>query len=399
MSSFIKDSLVECWQSYGFIKIHRKKPVSIRWLHLVRNTTVAADAVVAPAQHARSLHTSFSRLEPSPTSSNGLMNSTVTRGNSTSRNGFATTKNGIQTQVRHSSHSPMGSSPANPRKKVTIETLSKLWKKGEPITMITAHDFPSAHVADHAGMEMILVGDSLAMVALGMEDTSEVLMDEMLLHCRSVSRATKSAFTVGDLPMGSYEIAPEQALESAIRVIKEGRVQSVKLEGGAEMAPTIRRIASAGIPVLAHVGLTPQRQNALGGFRVQGKTTAGALKVLEDALAVQEAGAFAVVLEAIPAEVAALVTSKLSIPTIGIGAGNGCSGQVLVQVDMSGNFPPGRFLPKFVKKYGDVWGESMRAIQLYKDEVKTRAYPEPQHTYPMPPEEFAEFESNLRQGA
>ena len=171
---------------------------------------------------------------------------------------------------------------------------------------------------------------------------------------------------VGDLPMGSYEIAPEQALESAIRVIKEGRVQSVKLEGGAEMAPTIRRITSAGIPVLAHIGLTPQRQNALGGFRVQGKTTSGALKVLEDALAVQEAGAFGVVLEAIPAEIAAIVTSRLKIPTIGIGAGNGCSGQVLVQVDMSGNFPPGRFLPKFVKKYGDVWGESMRAIQSYK---------------------------------
>ena len=166
--------------------------------------------------------------------------------------------------------------------------------------------------------------------------------------------------------MGSYEIAPEQALESAIRVIKEGRVQSVKLEGGAEMAPTIRRITSAGIPVLAHIGLTPQRQNALGGFRVQGKTTSGALKVLEDALAVQEAGAFGVVLEAIPAEIAAIVTSRLKILTIGIGAGNGCSGQVLVQVDMSGNFPPGRFLPKFVKKYGDVWGESMRAIQSYK---------------------------------
>ena len=166
--------------------------------------------------------------------------------------------------------------------------------------------------------------------------------------------------------MGSYEIAPEQALESAIRVIKEGRVQSVKLEGGKEMAPTIERITRAGIPVLAHVGLTPQRQNALGGFRVQGKTTASAVKVLEDALAVQEAGAFGVVLEAVPAEVAALVTQKLSIPTIGIGAGNGCSGQVLVQVDMSGNFPPGRFLPKFVKKYGDVWGESMRAIEAYK---------------------------------
>ena len=166
--------------------------------------------------------------------------------------------------------------------------------------------------------------------------------------------------------MGSYEIAPEQALESSIRLIKEGRVQSVKLEGGAHLAPTISRITSAGIPVLAHVGLTPQRQNSLGGFRVQGKTCTGALEVLRDALAVQEAGAFAVVLEAVPPEVAGMVTKRLRIPTIGIGAGNQCSGQVLVQVDMSGNFPPGRFLPKFVKKYGDVWGESMRAIEAYK---------------------------------
>jgi len=169
--------------------------------------------------------------------------------------------------------------------------------------------------------------------------------------------------------MGSYEIAPEQALESAIRVIKEGRVQGIKLEGGRELAPTIDRITRAGIPVLGHVGLTPQRQTSLGGFRVQGKTTVGALKVLEDALAVQAAGCFAVVLEAVPAEVANLVTKKLKIPTIGIGAGNGCSGQVLVQVDMSGNFPPGRFLPKFVKQYGDVWAESMKAIQTYKGRV------------------------------
>lgn len=166
--------------------------------------------------------------------------------------------------------------------------------------------------------------------------------------------------------MGSYEIAPEQGLESAIRMVKEGRVQGIKLEGGIEFAPTIERITRAGIPVLGHVGLTPQRQNALGGFRVQGKTTAGALKVLQDALAVQEAGCFAVVVEAVPAEVASLVSKKLRIPTIGIGAGSGCSGQILVQVDMSGNFPPGRFLPKFVKKYGDVWGESMRAIEAYK---------------------------------
>jgi len=195
--------------------------------------------------------------------------------------------------------------------------------------------------------------------------------------------------------MGSYEIGPEQALESAIRFIKEGRMQSIKLEGGKEMAPTIKKITTAGIPVLGHVGLTPQRQNALGGFRVQGKTCAGAVKVLEDALAVQEAGCFAVVLEAVPAEVAALITKKLSIPTIGIGAGNGCSGQVLVQVDMTGNFPPGRFIPKFVKKYGDVWNESMRAIEAYKDETKSRVYPAPEHMYPIPEAELAEFQRVL----
>lgn len=308
--------------------------------------------------------------------------------------------------ARWSSHSPMGTTLS--RKPVTINTIQSLYRKNEPITVMTAHDFPSAHVADHAGMEIILVGDSLAMVAMGMDDTSEVLLDEMILHCKSVARATKGAFTVriralqylknrsdmikvGDLPMGSYEISPEQALASAIRVIKEGRVKAVKLEGGKDMAPTIAKITGAGIPVLAHIGLTPQRQNALGGFRVQGKTTSSAVKFLEDALAVQEAGAFATVVEAVPAEVAELVTKKLSIPTIGIGAGNGCSGQVLVQVDMLGNFPPGRFLPKFVKKFGNVWEESLRAIEQYKEEVKSRAYPAPEHTYPMPKEVFEEF--------
>lgn len=264
--------------------------------------------------------------------------------------------------------------------------------------MITAHDFPSANVADHAGMDMILVGDSLAMVALGMEDTSEVVLDEMILHCRSVARGSKSSFIVGDLPMGSYELSPQQALESAIRMVKEGRVHAVKLEGGTEMAPVIAKITSAGISVLAHIGLTPQRQNALGGFRVQGKSAAGAVKLLADAVAVQEAGAFAVVLEAVPADVASLVTKKLRIPTIGIGAGNGCSGQVLVQVDMSGYYPPGRFLPKFVKKYGDVWSEAARAIGEYKREVKDRSYPAPEHTYPMPKEEFEEFERLVESG-
>lgn len=173
-------------------------------------------------------------------------------------------------------------------------------------------------------------------------------------------------------------------------------MQAVKLEGGKEMAPTIERITTAGIPVLGHVGLTPQRQNALGGFRVQGKTALGAAKLLEDALAVQEAGCFAVVLEAVPAEVASIITQKLSIPTIGIGAGNGCSGQVLVQIDMTGNFPPGRFLPKFVKKYGDVWSESLRAIEAYRDEVKSRQYPAPEHTYPIPKEELVAFANTVK---
>jgi 3-methyl-2-oxobutanoate hydroxymethyltransferase len=194
------------------------------------------------------------------------------------------------------------------------------------------------------------------------------------------------------MPMGSYEIAPEQALETAIRFLKEGRMQGIKLEGGLEMAPTIKKITSAGIPVLGHIGLTPQRQNALGGFRVQGKTCSGALKILEDALAVQEAGCFAIVVEAVPQEVAALITKKLSIPTVGIGAGNGCSGQVLVQVDMTGNFPPGRFLPKFVKRYGDVWSESLKAIEAYRVETKSRAYPAPEHTYPISKGELEEFE-------
>ena len=199
--------------------------------------------------------------------------------------------------------------------------------------------------------------------------------------------------------MGSYEISPEQALATAIRFIKVGRVQSVKLEGGAEMAPTIKKLTTAGIPVLGHIGLTPQRQNALGGFRVQGKTAAGAVKILEDALAVQEAGCYAVVLEAVPAEVATLITKRLSIPSIGIGAGNGCSGQVLVQIDMTGNFPPGRFLPKFVKKYGDVWGESFKAIETYRDETKSRAYPAPEHTYAIPKAELEEFGRLLNSNA
>lgn len=263
--------------------------------------------------------------------------------------------------------------------------------------MLTAHDFPSAHAADHSSIDTILVGDSLAMVALGLADTSEVTLSEMLIFCRAVSRASTTAFIIGDLPMGSYEISNSQAVESAIRMVKEGRVESVKLEGGRNMAERVAAIVQAGIPVLAHVGLMPQRQNALGGFRVQGKTAAGAMAVLQDALAVQEAGAWGVVLEAVPPEVAGIVTKRLRIPTIGIGAGAQTSGQVLVQVDMSGNFPPGRYLPKFVKKYGDVWGEVSRAMESYREEVKKGVYPAKEHTYEMKSEEVEKFEKLARE--
>jgi 3-methyl-2-oxobutanoate hydroxymethyltransferase len=202
--------------------------------------------------------------------------------------------------------------------------------------------------------------------------------------------------------MGSYEISPQQAVASSIRFIKEGRMQSVKMEGGASMAPTIRAITTAGIPVLAHIGLTPQRQHALGGFRVQGKTAASAMAVLHDALAVQEAGAFAVVLEAVPAPVADIITKKLRIPTIGIGAGNSTSGQVLVQTDMLGNYPPGRYLPKFVKRYGDVWSEALKAVESYRDEVKARDYPTPEHGYVVKEDvvqTFAEAAAKLDKGS
>lgn len=195
--------------------------------------------------------------------------------------------------------------------------------------------------------------------------------------------------------MGSYEVSPKQALETSIRFIKEGRMQGVKLEGGREMAPAIKSITTAGIPVCAHVGLTPQRINSLGGFRVQGKTAASARILLENALAVQEAGAFAVVLEAVPAEIATIITQKLRIPTIGIGAGNACSGQVLVQVDMTGHFHPDKRLPRFVKKFGDLWSESLKAIETYRDEVKSRQFPTPDHTYPMPKEEFEAFKNSV----
>lgn len=262
--------------------------------------------------------------------------------------------------------------------------------------MLTAHDFPTALLAQSAGMDMILVGDSLAMVSLGMPDTSEVTLDEMIMHARSVSRAANRSFTVGDLPMGSYEISPEQALASAIRMMKEGRMQSVKLEGGIEMASTIKKITTAGIPVCGHVGLTPQRQHSLGGFRVQGNTLEKAVSLLQDARAVQEAGAYAIVLECVPPDISSEVTKELSIPTIGIGAGNGTSGQVLVQMDMLGVRPPDSFLPKFVKRYGSQWEGALKAVEAYKQEVVERSYPDGQFVYKSDPKVTEAFREAVR---
>lgn len=287
-----------------------------------------------------------------------------------------------QLYVRHSSHGALPASLSSKgQKPVTIPSLQKQYADKKPITMLTAHNYPSALIAQEAGMDMILVGDSLAMVSLGMPDTSEVTLDEMIMHAKSVSRAVTRSFTVGDLPMGSYEISPKQALASAIRMVKEGRMQSVKLEGGQEMAKTIHKITSAGIPVCGHVGLTPQRQHALGGFRVQGNTVGKALSLLKDAQAVQDAGAFCIVLECVPQDIAEEVTNALKIPTIGIGAGNKTSGQVLVQIDMLGTRPPDSFMPKFVKRYGDEWSSSVEGIKRYKEEVTNRSYPAPEHNY------------------
>lgn len=285
----------------------------------------------------------------------------------------------------------MSPTSVSTRKKVTINTIRSFYEKSTPITMMTAHDFPSALAADLAEMDMILVGDSLAMVALGLEDTNQITLDDMIHHCRAVARGAKTAFLVGDLPMGSYEESPALAIRSALRLIQEGRVSAVKMEGGEELVPTISRLTALGIPVLGHVGLTPQRSASLGGFRVQGKTVSGAVKVLKDALALQEAGVFGMVLEAVPEEVARVVTERLNVPTIGIGAGKGTSGQVLVQVDCLGNYPQGRFMPKFVKVYADVFGESLRGLEAYREEVRSGQYPSVDHTYPMLEKSVTDF--------
>ncbi|MEY8341003.1 3-methyl-2-oxobutanoate hydroxymethyltransferase [Adlercreutzia muris] len=265
---------------------------------------------------------------------------------------------------------------------VTVSTFQTMKQKGEKISMITAYDYTTARLVDEAGIDSILVGDSLGNVMLGLGDTVSVTMEDMIHHGAAVARGTKRALVVVDMPFMSYQASVYDAVVNAGRLMKEGRGNAVKLEGGVEVADRIRAIVAAQIPVCAHIGLTPQGINALGGFKVQGKTADSARKLLEDARAVEEAGAFAVVLEAIPAELAARVSAELTIPTIGIGAGAGCDGQVLVNQDMLGTFTD--FTPKFVRRFAEV-GEVMRGAYIEYDRcVKDGTFPAPEHCYAAP---------------
>lgn len=263
--------------------------------------------------------------------------------------------------------------------KKTVSTLQQAKENGQKITMLTAYDYSTAKLMDEAGIDMILVGDSLGNVILGYEDTISVTMEDMIHHGAAVSRGVKETMVVVDMPFMSYQISVEEAVTNAGRLMKEGRANAVKLEGGKSVCPQIKAITQAGIPVVAHLGLTPQSINALGGYKVQGKSEDAAKKLLEDALAVQEAGAFALVLECVPSKLASLITKKLTIPTIGIGAGNECDGQVLVYQDMLGMFSD--YVPKFVKQFAQVGEIMKKAFSDYKEEVASGAFPAEKNSY------------------
>jgi 3-methyl-2-oxobutanoate hydroxymethyltransferase len=278
-------------------------------------------------------------------------------------------------------------------KKITILDLQKKKEAAEPITMLTAYDYPSASLVDAAGIDMILVGDSLGMVVLGYSNTVSVTMDEMVHHCKAVSRGAKNAFLVGDMPFLSYQVDPIKAVRNAGRFMKEAGMDSVKLEGGQEMVPVIEAIVMAGIPVMGHIGLTPQSQSKLGGYRIQGKTAQAARKLLVDALALENAGCYAIVLEAVPAVVARVITEQLQIPTIGIGAGSACDGQVLVYHDLLGLYD--QLQPRFVKQYVNLRDPIIEAFSRFRQEVMSKQFPAKEHTYPMDAEEEAAFLQDL----
>lgn len=276
------------------------------------------------------------------------------------------------------------------RAKLPLPELAEMKRRGEKIVMVTAYDAPGARFAEDAGIDVVLVGDTAAMVVLGHEGTVPVTMDEMLFLTRTVAHAARRPVVVGDMPFGSYQVSDEDAVRNAIRFVKEGGADAVKLEGAGPSVSRVRAIVGAGIPVMGHVGLTPQSATMLGGFKTQGKTAAKARQVIADAHELEAAGCFSVVLEAIPAPVAARITDELSIPTIGIGAGAACDGQVLVYHDLLG-LSEGH-LPRFVKRYANLSREIRDALEAYAADVRTGAFPEAEHTYAMPQEEAALLE-------
>jgi 3-methyl-2-oxobutanoate hydroxymethyltransferase len=281
------------------------------------------------------------------------------------------------------------STNTSPRKKVTALTFRQKKERGEPITMLTAYDYPTAMAVDKAGIDSILVGDSLAMVVLGYENTLPVTMEEMLHHARAVARGAKSSLLIGDMPFMSYQVSVEDAVRNAGRFLQQGGMDAVKLEGGRERSDAVRAIVGAGIPVMGHLGLTPQSVHQLGGFRAQGKNAVAAKRLLEDAQILEEAGAFSLVLESVPARLAEFISKKISIPTIGIGAGLGCDGQVLVTHDLLGLFD--RFTPKFVKKYANLHETMNKAFAEYIDDVEIKRFPAVEHTVEMADGEWDEF--------
>jgi len=265
------------------------------------------------------------------------------------------------------------------RKPITTSTIRQMKVEGRPSTMITAYDYAMARNVDEAGIDMILVGDSVGNVMLGYSSTIPVTMDAMIHHTQAVVRGTKYALVVGDMPFMSYQASEAEGLMNAGRFLKEGGCAAIKLEGGSEVCPLVKKMVTAGIPVMGHIGLTPQSVNQFGGFKVQGKDVAAAQKLLDDAKALEAAGAFSIVLECVPAALAAKVSEAISIPTIGIGAGNGCDGQVLVCNDLLG--VSNGFTPKFVKKYRDLHQEIVGAVSEYISDVRDRSFPAPEHTF------------------